>query len=327
MSAPGWPTLPDGRYAVLRTHRADGASYGGFRWPTEVGGVAVAPDWDPDPSIECGRGLHGLLWGCGDGSLLTPGLTWVIVAVDPGDIATRLDGTGVPPKVRFRSAEVIHVGDRGTATGWIAAHGGAGLPVVYGTATAGDGGTATAGYRGTATAGYRGTATAGYGGTATAGNGGTATAGNGGTATTGSRGTATTGYGGTATAGYGGTATAGDGGAATAGNGGTATAGSRGTATTGDGGTATAGYRGTATAGDGGTATAGNGGTATAGNGGTATAGNGGTATAGHYGVLVICHYADSGRSRLCVGQVDGVTLLPDTPYRLDAAGEFEAVA
>ena len=156
MSAPGWPTLPDGRYAVLRTHRADGASYGGFRWPTEVGGVAVAPDWDPDPSIECGRGLHGLLWGCGDGSLLTPGLTWVIVAVDPGDIATRLDGTGVPPKVRFRSAEVIHVGDRGTATGWIAAHGGAGLPVVYGTATAGDGGTATAGYRGTATAGHYG---------------------------------------------------------------------------------------------------------------------------------------------------------------------------
>ena len=185
MSAPGWPTLPDGRYAVLRTHRADGASYGGFRWPTEVGGVAVAPDWDPDPSIECGRGLHGLLWGCGDGSLLTPGLTWVIVAVDPGDIATRLDGTGVPPKVRFRSAEVIHVGDRGTATGWIAAHGGAGLPVVYGTATAGDGGTATAGYRGTATAGDGGTATAGNGGTATAGNGGTATAGNGGTATAG----------------------------------------------------------------------------------------------------------------------------------------------
>jgi hypothetical protein len=63
MSAPGWPTLPDGRYAVLRTHRADGASYDGFRWPTEVGGVAVAPDWDPDPSIECGHGLHGLLWG------------------------------------------------------------------------------------------------------------------------------------------------------------------------------------------------------------------------------------------------------------------------
>ncbi|MBK6671807.1 MAG: hypothetical protein IPG46_19920 [Actinobacteria bacterium] len=325
MSAPGWPTLPDGRYAVLRTHRADGASYGGFRWPTEVGGVAVAPDWDPDPSIECGHGLHGLLWGCGDGSLLTPSLTWAIVAVDPGDIATRID-MGVPPKVRFRSAEVIHVGDRGTATGWIAAHGGAGLPVVYGTATAGDGGTATAGDGGTATAGDGGTATAGYGGTATAGNGGTATAGYRGTATAGDGGTATAGDDGTATAGDGGTATAGYGGTATAGDGGTATAGDGGTATAGYGGTATAGDGGTATAGDRGSATAGYRGTATAGYRGTATAGYDGTATAGDGGVLIIHRY-DSGRRRLSVGQVDGVTLLPDTPYRLDAAGEFEAVA
>ena len=294
MSAPGWPTLPDGRYAVLRTHRADGASYGGFRWPTEVGGVAVAPDWDPARSIECGRGLHGLLWGCGDGSLLTPSLTWAIVAVDPGDIATRLDGMAVPPKVRFRAAEVIHIGDRDSATGWIAAHGGGGLPVVYGTATAGYGGSATAGYGGTATAGYHGTATAGDGGTATAGDDGTATAGDGGTAT----------------AGYHGTATAGDDG--------TATAGDRGTATAGDDGTATAGDRGTATAGDDGTATAGDRGTATAGYHGTATAGDGG---------VLIIHRYDSGRRRLSVGQVDGVTLLPDTPYRLDAAGEFEAVA
>ena len=294
MSAPGWPTLPDGRYAVLRTHRADGASYGGFRWPTEVGGVAVAPDWNPDPSIRCGHGLHGLLWGCGDGSLLTPSLTWAIVAVDPGDIATRLDGMAVPPKVRFRSAEVVHIGDRDSATGWIAAHGGAGLPVVYGTATAGVRGTATAGDGGTATAGADGTATAGYRGTATAGY----------------RSTATAGVRGTATAGYGGTATAGAGGTATAGDGGTATAGVRGTAT--------AGYRGTATAGDYGTATAGDGGTATAGYGATATAGDGG--------VLVIRYYDRSGRGRLCVGQVDGVTLRPDTPYRLDAAGEFVEV-
>ncbi len=302
MSAPGWPTLPDGRYAVLRTHRADGTSRGGFRWPTEVGGVAVAPDWDPDPSIECGHGLHGLLWACGDGSLLTPSLAWVIVAVDPGDIATRIDDTAVPPKVRFRAAEVIHIGDRDSATGWIAAHGGGGLPVVYGTATAGYHGTATAGYHGTATAGDYGTATAGYHGTATAGYGGTATAGH--------RGTATTGDDGTATAGDRGTATAGDGGTATAGYHGTATAGDRGTATAGD--------RGTATAGDDGTATAGEDGTATAGYGGTATAGDGG---------VLIIHRYDSGRGRPSVGQVDGVTLLPDTPYRLDAAGEFEAVA
>ena len=56
------------------------------------------------------------------------------------------------------------------------------------------------------------------------------------------------------------------------------------------------------------------------------TAGDDGTATAGDGGVLIIHRY-DAGRRRLSVGQVDGATLLPDTPYRLDAAGEFEAVA
>lgn len=32
-------------------------SYDGFQWPGK-GGTITAPDWDPDPTIECGRGLH-----------------------------------------------------------------------------------------------------------------------------------------------------------------------------------------------------------------------------------------------------------------------------
>jgi hypothetical protein len=226
-----------GTVLVLRTCDKDLRSYGGFQWPAE--GEVVAPDWNSEPV--CGGGLHGLLWGEGDGALLNwdEDARWLVVEV----LATEY--VSIDGKVKFPRGTVVFCGDRLEATTYLSEHGGAGRAIVGGTATAGDGGTATAGYGGTATAGYGGTATAGDGGTATAG------------------------YGGTATAGDRGTATAGDRGTATAGDRGTATAGDRGTATAGVGGTATAGYGGTATAGDGGTATAGYGGTATAGYGGT----------------------------------------------------------
>ena len=203
-----WPTTADGKWLVLRTVDADWRSRDGFRWYKTV--ETVAPDWDPDPGRECGGGLHGLLWGCGDAGLLSsdPDAVWLVVAVDVVDVAN----PDQAHKVRFRAGRVRHHGTRDEAVDYLMVHGAARLPVVYGTATAGDDGTATAGYRGTAIAGYGGTATAGNDGTATAGKWGTATAGNDGTATAGYRGTATAGLLGTATAGYRGTATAGYGG-------------------------------------------------------------------------------------------------------------------
>ena len=220
-----WPTTADGKYLVLRTVDADWRSRDGFRWYKTV--ETIAPDWDPDPGRDCGGGLHGLLWGCGDAGLLSsdPDAVWLVVAVDPTDVVN----PDQAHKVRFRAGRVRHHGTRDEAVDYLMTHGAAGLPVVYGRHAVKDYGTATAGYRGTATAGDRGTATAGYDGTATAGDYGTATAG----------------YRGTATAGYDGTATAGDRGTATAGDYGTATAGYDGTATAGDDGTATAGDRGT----------------------------------------------------------------------------------
>jgi hypothetical protein len=196
------------RVLVLRTckRKPDGrlTAHGGFVWP-ESGPVA-SPDWNPEPI--CGYGLHGLLWGKGDGGLLNwdESAAWLVVAVDAASIVD-LGG-----KVKFPRGEVIFCGDRGTATDYLAAN----LPtdadptsIVGATITA-------SGYKGTATAsGYSGTATAsGYRGTATAsGDSGTATAsGDKGTATaSGYSGTATaSGDGGTATAsGYSGTATAG----------------------------------------------------------------------------------------------------------------------
>ncbi len=288
----------------LRTCCADLTSHGGFQWPKS--GRVQCKDWSP--RAECGNGLHGLLWGeTNDASLLdwSESAKWLVVRVRVDEIV-KIDDA----KVKFPRGEVVHVGDRVSATAYLLENGGRGYRVTAGTATAG--------YRGTATAGYRGTATAGDSGTATAGDRGTATAGDSGTATAGDRGTATAGDSGTATAGDRGTATAGDRGTATAGDSGTATAGYRGTATAGDGGTATAGDRGTATAGDRGTATAGDSGTATAGDSGTATAGDRGTATAGYSGTVAVTWYdATKARYRIAIAEIGENGFEPNVPYRV----------
>jgi hypothetical protein len=182
-----------GKALVLRTCLADMTSHNGFKWP--VSGPVECPDWVA--SKECGNGLHGALWGEGDGSLFNwdANAVWQVVEIDEW-----IDLNG---KVKFPRGIVVYAGDRKSATDYIILNGANGV-VIGAFVTAGNRGTATAGAGGTATAGYLGTATAGYLGTATAGDLGTATAGN--------LGTATAGDGGTATAGYLGTATAGDGG-------------------------------------------------------------------------------------------------------------------
>jgi hypothetical protein len=179
---------------VLRTCNDDLTSYGQFKWPEK--GQVKALDWDPTP--ECGHGLHGLLWGEGNGYLLnwSSDAKWLVVKVDEDKIV-KID----EDKVKFPHGIVVHVGDQISATNYILANGGEGRTIV--------GANVAKGPKQTAVSGYKGTATAGEGGTATAGEGGTATAGDGGTATAGEDGTATAGEGGTATAGEGGTATAG----------------------------------------------------------------------------------------------------------------------
>jgi hypothetical protein len=101
-------------------------------------------------------------------------------------------------------------------------------------------------------------------------------------------------------------------------------AGHFGIATAGHFGNATAGDYGTATAGVGGTATAGCRGNATAGVGGTATAGDGGNATAGVGGTIQIRYWDE--RYRVKTGYIGEDGLEPNTPYRLNAKHEFEAV-
>ena len=157
---------------VLRTCTAQMTSHNGFKWPES--GPVSAPDWRPDS--ECGHGLHGFLWGEGNGSLANWDIDakWLVCSVPKDSLID------IGEKVKFPACEVVFCGDRNGATEYIKTHGPSGKSIIGGTATAGYRGTATAGYRGTATAGDSGTATAGDSGTATAGYRGTATAGTGG---------------------------------------------------------------------------------------------------------------------------------------------------
>ena len=142
---------------VLRTCDKDLKSHGGFQWPAS--GPVECPDWSPVAS--CGNGLHGLLWGEGDGSLLdwSPEAKWLVVEVIESDIVA------IGRKVKFPRGVVVFCGDRLGATDFIVSRLTKSASVVGACIRSGDGGTSTSGYRGTSTSGDGGTSTSGYGGT------------------------------------------------------------------------------------------------------------------------------------------------------------------
>ena len=82
--------VPLDKVLVLRTCAKDMTSYrGSFRWPAS--GEVEAPDWNPEKC--CGFGLHGLLWGEGEGGQLDWGedAKWLVVEV-PLTSVVDLDG-------------------------------------------------------------------------------------------------------------------------------------------------------------------------------------------------------------------------------------------
>jgi hypothetical protein len=97
---------------ILRTCNADMKSYNGFQWPKS--GPVKCSDWKS--VAQCGNGLHGLLWGEGDGSLLnwSPDVQWLVVEV-PADSVVAIDSQ----KVKFPAGVVVHCGDRLSATEYI----------------------------------------------------------------------------------------------------------------------------------------------------------------------------------------------------------------
>ena len=156
--------LLKGEALMLRTCKADGTSYDGFKWPKS--GPVTCTDWRP--TAECGHGLHGLLWGEGSGTLLDWSETaaWLVVRIKESETVY------IRGQVKVPSGIVEFFGAAFDAVALIQKYAPAGKIIVSGTARAGDGGTAAAGDYGTATAGVRGTAAAGVSGTARAGEDG-----------------------------------------------------------------------------------------------------------------------------------------------------------
>ena len=78
--------VPPAKVLVLRSCRADGGSHNGWKYPLTVGAMVEAPDWNP--KAECGGGLHGLLWGQGDTSLLCwdSDAWWQVFECDAADV-------------------------------------------------------------------------------------------------------------------------------------------------------------------------------------------------------------------------------------------------
>src|SRR6202142_3290693 len=166
------------RVLVLRTCGANMTSKNGFKWPEK--GAVKCHDWLPEP--KCGNGLHGFLWGEGDGELAkwSADAKWLVVSVLEKDIVH------IDRKVKFPRGNVVFCGGRKEATDYIAARAPNTVKAIIGHfAVAGDGGSSTSGYRGTSSSGDRGTSTSGYGGTSTSGYGGTSTSGDYGTSTSG----------------------------------------------------------------------------------------------------------------------------------------------
>ena len=161
---------------ILRTCDADMTSRGGFRWPES--GPVEAPDWNHEPT--CGGGLHGFLWGEGNGGLASwdDDARWLVVRVLAADVVDLGD------KVKFPRGDVVFIGDRKAATDYIIEHGARG-PVIgclrvggYGsTVTGGYGSTVTGGDDSTVTGGDCSTVTGGYGSTVTGGDDSTVTGG------------------------------------------------------------------------------------------------------------------------------------------------------
>ena len=89
---------------LFRTVSKDRKSYGGFQWG-KAGEIVEAPDWDPDPNIDCGKGLHGVSneSTMGDYLDLSPNRILQVVEVEEGDYVL----SSTKDKYRFKKGKVI----------------------------------------------------------------------------------------------------------------------------------------------------------------------------------------------------------------------------
>lgn len=100
---------------VLRNCKSDLTSRNGFRWPAK--GPVECPDWNPEPC--CGGGLHGLLWGRDDWTLLSSAQDsiWQVIEVDT-DSVVAIDSE----KVKFPRGNVVFSGPMAQAVTMVLCH-------------------------------------------------------------------------------------------------------------------------------------------------------------------------------------------------------------
>jgi len=108
---------------MLQTCNRDMTSYEGFKWKKR--GYVEAPDWND--KAECGSGLHGLLWGCGDADScdLNPSAVWLVCKIDMRTVVDLIHNIKVP------YCSVVFAGDRDSAVSKIISLGAQDKSVVF----------------------------------------------------------------------------------------------------------------------------------------------------------------------------------------------------
>ena len=180
---------------VLRTCKNDLTSFGGFQWKDS--GIVECNTFVND--FQCGNGLHGFLWGEGQGVLAdwNSDAKWLVVKVLKEDIVN----FECNDKVKFPKCIVVFCGNRKDATDYIIQNGAKGKKVIGACVSSGHRGTSASGYFGHSTSldfghsisGRKGTSISGRHGTSISGEFGQSTSGEFGQSTSGDYGTAISG--------------------------------------------------------------------------------------------------------------------------------------
>ena len=91
---------------ILKRISSNNTSFGGFKWPTEIGATVECPDWNPEST--CGGGLHGWPWGLGLGQGVMWSIAsddiWLVLSAKSEDTIMYLDGTW---KVKAHRATIV----------------------------------------------------------------------------------------------------------------------------------------------------------------------------------------------------------------------------
>lgn len=317
---------------LLRTCACDGQSHRGFMWPLTVGAEVVAPDWDPSP--ECGRGLHGLLWGEG---MPTGAWHWEADAKWLVVEAREIDLIDLGRKYKFPRCTIRHVGDRASATEFIGKRAPPSAAIVggvridrsdrevrsgdHGVVVGGPLGYLVSGRSGRSLGGFRsacisrdfGVSVAGDNGHCCAGSDGLSLTGEEGTSTSLNRGTSVTGAFGVSASGLHGVSVGGNHARSHSGTFGTSIAGHSGQSLSMDQGISRTGAGGTSISGHSGISVSGDNGRSISGDGGHSITGRDGCCSAGINGTISIEHGSGGRRVVGCIG----IDLKPNVMYKL----------